>query len=119
MTLDFPGGIGSNVHLSWLDPFKIRQMTVVGSEKMIVYDDVSADARITIYDKGVARTRLDPEERPPGSFETYGEFQLLLRAGDVLIPKVDFVEPLKVECQHFVDCVQTGERPLTDGMSGL
>ena len=94
-------------------------MTVVGSKKMIVYDDVSADARITIYDKGVARTRRSPEGGPPGSYETFGEFQLLLRAGDVLIPKVDFVEPLRVECQHFVDCVRSGERPLTDGLSGL
>jgi predicted dehydrogenase len=94
-------------------------MTVVGSKKMIVYDDVSADARITIYDKGVARTRRSTDDGPPGSYETFGEFQLLLRAGDVLIPKVDFVEPLKVECQHFVDCITSGERPLTDGRSGL
>jgi predicted dehydrogenase len=119
MTLDYPGGVGANVHISWLDPFKTRQMTVVGSKKMIVYDDVSADARITIYDKSVARTRRSPEAGPPGSYETFGEFQLLLRAGDVLIPKVDFVEPLRVECQHFVDCITSGERPLTDGVSGL
>jgi predicted dehydrogenase len=118
ITLDFPGGIGANVHISWLDPFKTRQMTVVGSKKMIVYDDVSADARITIYDKGVARSRR-PDADPPGSYETFGEFQLLLRAGDVLIPKVDFVEPLRVELQHFVDCIRSGERPLTDGVSGL
>ena len=55
----------------------------------------------------------------PGSYETFAEFQLLLRAGDVLIPKVDFVEPLQVELQHFVDCIRSGERPLTDGVSGL
>jgi predicted dehydrogenase len=118
MTLDFPGGIGANVHISWLDPFKTRQMTVVGSKKMIVYDDVSADARITIYDKGVSRSRRD-DAGPPGSYETFGEFQLLLRAGDVLIPKVDFTEPLRVELQHFVDCIGSGEAPLTDGVSGL
>jgi predicted dehydrogenase len=119
MTLDYPGGVGANVHISWLDPFKTRQMTVVGSKKMIVYDDVSADARITIYDKSVARTRRSPEGGAPGSYETFGEFQLLLRAGDVLIPKIDFVEPLRVECQHFVDCIQSGETPRTDGVSGL
>jgi predicted dehydrogenase len=119
MTLDFPGQVGANVHISWLDPFKIRRMTVVGSEKMIVYDDVSADARITIYDKGVARTRRPDAQISLGSYETFAEFQLLLRAGDVLIPKVDFPEPLLVECQHFVDCIRTGERPLTDGESGL
>lgn len=119
MTMDFPNGVGANVHISWLDPFKIRRMTVVGSEKMIVYDDVSADARITIYDKGVARTRRPGAQASLGSYETFGEFQLLLRAGDVLIPKVEFTEPLLAECQHFIDCIRTGERPLTDGESGL
>ena len=119
MTLDFPGQVGANVHISWLDPFKIRRMTVVGSEKMIVYDDVSTDARITIYDKSVARKRRPEAEQSLGSYETFAEFQLLLRAGDVLIPKIDFAEPLLVECQHFVDCIRTGERPLTDGESGL
>ena len=119
MTLDFPGQVGANVHISWLDPFKIRRMTVVGSEKMIVFDDVSADARITIYDKGVKRTRRPDAEISLGSYETFAEFQLLLRAGDVLIPKVPFTEPLLLECQHFVDCIRSGERPLTDGESGL
>ncbi len=119
MTLDFPNHVGANVHISWLDPFKIRRMTVVGSEKMIVYDDVSADARITIYDKGVSRTRRPEAQISLGRYETYAEFQLLLRAGDVLIPKVDFVEPLLIECQHFVDCIRTGERPVNDGESGL
>jgi predicted dehydrogenase len=119
MTLDFPNGVGANVHISWLDPFKIRRMTVVGSEKMIVYDDVSADARITIYDKGVARTRRPESQASLGSYETFAEFQLLLRAGDVLIPKVEFTEPLLLECQEFVDCIRSGEKPLTDGASGL
>jgi predicted dehydrogenase len=119
MTLDFPNNVGANVHISWLDPFKIRRMTVVGSEKMIVYDDVSADARITIYDKGVARTRRPDAQISLGSYETFAEFQLLHRAGDVLIPKVEFTEPLLLECQHFIDCIQSGERPLTDGESGL
>ncbi len=122
MTLDYPRGIGANVHISWLDPMKIRRMTVVGSEKMVVYDDVSTDARITLYDKGVTRTsrRQDAAiNAPMGRFETFGEFQLLLRAGDVLIPKVDFVEPLRVETQHFVDCIVSGETPLSDGHDGL
>ena len=86
-------------------------MTVVGSEKMVVYDDVSTDAQIMIYDKGVTEKRLDAALRVARpSYETFGEFQLLLRAGDVLIPKIDFVEPLAVECQHFVDCIRSGER---------
>jgi predicted dehydrogenase len=119
MTLDFPNGVGANVHISWLDPFKIRRMTVVGSEKMIVYDDVSADARITIYDKAVARTRRPGAEPSLGGYETFGEFQLLLRAGDVLIPKLDFVEPLLLECRDFIDCIASGRQPMTDGESGL
>lgn len=117
VTMGFPGGVGANVHISWLDPHKIRRMTVVGSEKMVVYDDVNADAPIMVFDKGVVK-KLN-ERRSLGGFDSFGEFQLLTRAGDVLIPKVNFVEPLKVECQHFLDCIRTGERPLTDGRHGL
>jgi len=112
MSLDYPGGIGANVHISWLDPRKIRRMTVVGSEKMVVYDDTSAEARIMLYDKGFTKQAL-------GNFENFSEFQLLLRAGDVLIPKLDYSEPLQIECRHFVDCIQTGKRPMTDGEEGL
>ncbi len=116
MNLDFPGGIGSNVHISWLDPNKIRCMTVVGSKKMVVYDDVSADAKIRIYDKGVTKK---PNNTSPGRYESFGEFQLMLRAGDVLIPSFNFPEPLKIECQHFVECIQSGKQPITDGYDGL
>ena len=124
MTLDFPSGVGANVHISWLDPRKVRRMTVVGSEKMVVYDDVNADARIMVYDKGVTKklnalTASSANSVSLGRYETFGEFQLLLRAGDVLIPKLDFVEPLKLECQHFIECIRTGQRPLTDGYDGL
>jgi predicted dehydrogenase len=91
---------------------------------MVVYDDVNADARIIIYDKGVTRkhngsTPLSANGNSLGRYETYGEFQLLLRAGDVLIPKLDFAEPLKLECQHFIDCIRTGQRAITDGYDGL
>jgi predicted dehydrogenase len=116
MTLIFPSGVGAHVHISWLDPRKVRTMTVVGSEKMVIYDDVSVNARIQIYDKGVTRKRIAPSL---GDFDTFGEFQLLLRAGDLLIPKINFVEPLKVECQHFVDCIVEGRIPITDGQEGL
>src|SRR6266571_368696 len=117
VTLDFPGGVGANVHLSWLDPRKVRCMTVVGSRKMVVYDDMSPDAKIVVYDKGV--TRQSQGAVSLGRYESFGEFQLLLRAGDVLIPKIDFVEPLQVECRHFAECIQTGARPLADGYNGL
>ncbi len=123
-TLNFPGGVAANVHISWLDPHKVRRMTVVGSEKMVVYDDVNSEARIMLYDKGVSKR--ENAQSPSGSnrdslgrYETFGEFQLLLRAGDVLIPKLDFKEPLKMECRHFINCVSTGQRPITDGYEGL
>ena len=119
MNLDFPRGIGANVHISWLDPLKVRRMTVVGSEKMVVYDDVSADAKVVVYDRGVTKRLLDRADATLGAYRSYGEFQLLLRAGDVLIPKIDFTEPLQLECQHFVDAIRNGTTPLTDGRQGL
>jgi predicted dehydrogenase len=122
ITLNYPSGVGASVHISWLDPHKVRRITLVGSEKMVVYDDVSAEARVVIYDKGVTKkheSAAKTNKASLGRFESYGEYQLLLRAGDVVIPKLDFVEPLKVECQHFIDCIQCGEKPLTDGHEGL
>lgn len=114
MYMDFPGNITAHVHVSWLDPGKVRRLTLVGSKKMVIYDDANADAKIQIYDKGVTKVSNGSAE----SFSSFGEFQLLLRAGDVLIPKIAATEPLKVECQHFVDCIISGERPLTDGVHG-
>ena len=115
MNLAYAGGQAAAVHVSWLDPNKVRRMTVVGSKKMVVYDDVSPDAKIKLFDKGV--------DRKPGhglgSYATFGEFQLLLRAGDLLIPKIRFTEPLRAECQAFVDAIHTGEPPLADGRNGL
>lgn len=113
MYLDFPGNITAHIHVSWLDPGKVRKLTLVGSKKMVVYDDVNTDAKIQIMDKGVTRVANGAE-----SFSSFGEFQLLLRAGDVLIPKIPATEPLKIECQHFADCIISNERPLTDGIHG-
>jgi predicted dehydrogenase len=112
--LEYPGGVGAHLHLGWMDPRKIRQMTLVGARKMLLYDDVSIDSRIQIYDKGVKR--LDEYMRAPDSF---AEFQWETRTGDVVIPQVKFVEPLHEECRHFIECVRTGARPRTDGVSGL
>lgn len=115
MNLTFPGGIAAHIHVSWLDPGKVRQFTLVGSKKMVVYDDVDPDAKIRILDKGVTKVAKDSRE----AFSSFGEFQLLLRAGDVLIPKIPATEPLNVECEHFVNCIENNERPLTDGVHGL
>jgi predicted dehydrogenase len=120
LTLDYPGGIGAHAHISWLDPHKVRLMTVVGSEKMLVYDDVSADARIRLYDKGVTRTRIAGEGPPAQAsrYETFAEFQLLLRAGDVLIPKIEFSEPLQAEMDDFLAAIRDGRPPLSHSGTG-
>lgn len=121
MTLDYPGGIGANVHISWLDPLKVRLMTVVGSEKMAVYDDTSPDERIRLYDKGVTRRLLEdrPGDATLGSYRTFGEFQLLLRAGDILIPRIDFVEPLKLELEDFLAATRGERVPISNAETGL
>lgn len=112
VALEFPKNIAAHIHVSWLDPNKTREMTVVGSKKMIVYDDVSTEAKLKIYDK----TAVIPKNK---AFKDYGEFQLALHSGDLLIPRVQFTEPLSIECQHFIDCIKTGKEPLTGAKHGL
>ncbi len=107
-TLRFAGGELAHLHLSWLDPHKVRKLTVVGGEKMAVFDDMSRDEKLRIYDKGVER----PEYEPHGKY-------MDLRFGDVLVPHIPNVEPLKLECEHFIECVLERRRPLSDGRSGL
>ncbi|MFA5164043.1 MAG: Gfo/Idh/MocA family oxidoreductase [Candidatus Omnitrophota bacterium] len=109
VSLAFDDKLMAHVHASWLDPHKIRQFTVVGSKKMVVFDDIEATEKIRVYDKGVDWTK---------NYGNYDAF-LTVRQGDIYIPKVDMVEPLKVECRHFVDCVKENKRPLTDGENGL
>jgi predicted dehydrogenase len=109
MTMYFDNGIMAHVHVSWLDPHKERKLTIVGSKKMVVFDDTAGSEKIKIYDKGVD-TKLD--------YNTYGEY-LSLRAGDILIPRVDTSEPLREECQHFINCVVNRETPRSDGRDGL
>ncbi|KPL19310.1 MAG: hypothetical protein AMJ92_04020 [candidate division Zixibacteria bacterium SM23_81] len=108
-TLHFPNNVMGHGQVSWLDPHKIRKITVVGSKKMVVFDDMESAEKIKLYDKGV-----DALE----SYDTYGDYQTL-RIGDIIIPKVQMSEPLKNECQHFLDCVQSGKKPLSDGWNGL
>ena len=107
--LRFPGGKLAHVHVSWLDPHKLRKVTVVGSQKMVVFDDMEASEKVRVYDKGVERG---------GQVVSYGD-ALTVRSGDILIPKISLQEPLRLECQHFVDCVRDRKTPLTDGADGL
>ncbi len=97
------------MHLSWLDPHKMRKMTVVGSEKMVVFDDMELERKVTVYEKGATTTRT--QSRPTAS----GAPAL----GDIHSPKIANDEPLRIECQHFLDCVRDGARPLSDGRDGL
>lgn len=110
LNLIYPGSILAHVRLSWLDPCKVRRITVVGSRKMAVYDDVEHLEKIKIYDKGV--------EAQPYT-DTYGEFQCSYRYGDVVIPRIPFSEPLRVECEHFLECIADGAEPQSDGRVGL
>lgn len=115
LSITFENRVNSQIHLSWLDPNKKREITIVGSKKMLVYDDMS-DERIKIYDKGIDKENKDEYI---GGYKDFGEYRLILRAGDVLIPKVNLNEPLKRECQHFVDCIIENKEPLTSGRSAL
>jgi predicted dehydrogenase len=110
MWLGFPRERSAIVHSSWLDPRKIREMTIVGSKRMIVYDDVSPLEKIRIFD-----TRV---ERPP-HYDTFAEFHYAYHYGDVYVPYIKQEEPLKNECQHFLDCIRHGTHPLTAGKDGL
>jgi predicted dehydrogenase len=102
----FPSGIAAHLHLSWLDPHKERRFTVVGSKRMATFDDMDPERKVTVYDKGF-------DEKA----DTYGEY--ITRSGDIWSPRVPNDEPLRLECQHFLDCVREGRRPLSDGESGL
>ena len=109
VTLLFDGNVIAHVQVSWLDPSKVRRTTVVGSKKMIIYDDVASEGKIKIYDKGVLKV---------GNDAIYGEYQIKLHSGDIYIPKIDMTEPLRNECIHFIECIEAGQQPLTDGHNG-
>lgn len=104
--LRFPSGLSAHLHLSWLDPHKERRFTVVGAHKMATFDDMAIEGKITIYDKGF-------DEAPRG----YGEW--VTRSGDIYSPRLPSVEPLRLECQEFLDSIREGRAPRSDGRSGL
>lgn len=110
MNLVYPNNILAHIHVSWLDPCKVRRVTVVGSKKMVVYNDIEALEKIKIYDKGVDT---------PEYTSSFGDFQCSYRYGDLLIPNIKFTEPLKLECQHFVDCIINHTKPTSSGEEGL
>jgi len=107
--LHFPSGKMANIHVSWLDPHKTRKLTVVGTKKMLVFDDMEATEKIWIYDKGLGA--------PEGALG-WGE-DLTLRFGDITVPFLKMAEPLGIEVQHFLDCCRSGDVPRSDGRAGL
>jgi predicted dehydrogenase len=104
--LRFRSGLSAHLHLSWLDPRKERRFTVVGSSRMATFDDMALEGKLTMYDKG-----FDEDSRG------YGEY--ITRTGDIFCPRIPNVEPLRLECEHFVECIRRGETPRSDGVSGL
>ena len=109
-TLNFDNGEIAFLHHSWLDPYKVRKMTLVGTKKMLVYDDTHPNEKIKIFDKGI--------DSPP-QYDTYGEFQFAYRYGDIFSPRIEDKEPLRAECEHFIECIQERKTPISDGYSGL
>jgi predicted dehydrogenase len=110
LSLRFPDNVLAHVHVSWLDPCKVRRITVVGSHKMVVYDDVEPMEKIRIYDKSV---------EPPAYTDTYAEFHCSYHYGDVVIPNIRFTEPLRLECQEFLNCISDRTTGHSCGRFGL
>ena len=110
LNITYPNRVLANIHVSWLDPHKIRRMTIVGSKKMVVYDDI-AENKIMIYDKGIDRMAVLGEHM---DFDNPNTFTFNQRSGDVIMPKIKWIEPLKTEIAHFVDCIQNGTDCITD-----
>ena len=104
--LRFPSGVAAHLHMSWLDPHKMRSFTVVGAKKMATFDDMELERKVTIYDKG-----FDEDTH------SYGEY--ITRSGDIHSPRISNREPLRIECEHFVECIRSGTTPRSDGAAGL
>ena len=114
--LKFPSGVIGHMHLSWLDPFKMRRMTIVGSDKMAVFDDMNPDEKVKIFNKGVTHSGNESgREWQPAS---YGEY-VQLRHGDTYIPRISSEEPLRLQCRHFARCVRGVETPRSSGVDGV
>ncbi len=112
--LRFDGETIAAAHLSWLDPYKVRTVTVVGDRRMLVFDDVAADERLKIFDRGASYEAVSEAARGA----EYGEVKALIRDGEIRVPQLPAAEPLKEQVSHFATCCRTGARPVTDGRAG-
>ena len=110
VSLRFASGVIGNIHVSWLDPCKVRKLTVIGDRKMLLFNDLESMEPIRIFDKGVEQGK---------HHDTFGEFHFILRDGDILIPRIALAEPLKGECAAFLEAIRDGQPPVSDGRFGL
>ena len=110
ITLSYPGQVLANIHVSWLDPKKVRQLTVVGDRKMVTWDDMQAGTPITIYDKGIVREPF---------YHDFGEFQLVTKEGDIVMPKVRSAEPMRLQTDYFLSGIQRGSLDVCTAAEGV
>lgn len=117
LILKFSGKTLASLHLSWLDPYKIRRITFVGSKKMLVFDDLEPTEKVKILDKGVAvKTKKLPKQ---AYYESFNELSYHYRQGDIFIPHLDQTEPLLIVAEHFIQCLRQGKKPQSGGKEGL
>lgn len=109
VTLTFPDNSMANIQVSWLDPHKVRKLTIVGSNKMAVFDDLESNEKLKVYDKGAQLS---------SDYNTFAEY-IGLRFGDITIPYIQTGEPLRAECMHFLECIRDRTQPVSDGHDGL
>lgn len=107
----YGNGVMANLHVSWLNPRKVRDITIVGEKGMLTFDDMNLSEPLRLYDKTVT------DQRSPGFIDTFASFRTSIREGDILIPRVPTNEPLRAECDHFLECIVNGTRPVSDGWS--
>lgn len=110
ISLGYPDNVLAHVHVSWADPDKAREVVVVKSDKRIVFNDLNGIEQVRVFEKGVSTVEQEPLN--------YGEFRFEIRDGDIISPRIEPVEPLKYQCRHFLDCVQTGKRPISSAVEG-
>jgi len=110
ITLGYPGGILGNIHVSWADPHKEREIVVVGSNQRVVFNDILMDGKVRVFEKGVEAKK---------ETSSFGEYQLCIHDGDIIIPKLSVEEPLKNQVSHFIACIKEGKPPRSSGIDGL
>ena len=113
-TLRYPDDVLVNLHVSWLNPRKARDITVVGEKRMLTFDDMNLTEPIRVYDK-----RVTDDRTTVGYVDSFASFRASIREGEIVIPRVVLGEPLRAECEHFLDCVESGTAPLCGGVQGV